>query len=670
MKKLLVAAGSIAALLSSTPSFAAMGETAANGAELSPVPVDYWAVRGAISSVSVSPDGKHMALMRITSKDGDPIIEVYDTDDLSKAPIRANAEPMEITGRLTWVSDDVFFGTAMQVVQKSVKGAEDDVRRYKSFAYNINTKKFSQFETPTGKGVFILAGLLPNEPRNILVATSNGPEATASDDPAEAFRPRSFYRYNIDSAAKSLVLRGGGKQPSPTFDINGNPRFAQSVDVGSDEFVFYYRGPNETNWTEILRQSAEDWDRMDFSFEGDVKGKPGVISVLARNNGEDKIALWEFDTKTKAFGSKIWGTEEADILGTFSGNFWSGDDEIKGVIYPGAKVERHYFDASEKALMDKIKPAIQNAFDTRILSRSRDGNTMTVLNVAPRDSGTYYLIKDGRLQKIGSTNPLLSEDDFSDVEYIKYPARDGLTIPAYVTKPKGQGPFPLIVLPHGGPYVNEVIVYDEWSQMLANNGYMVIQPQYRGSEGHGWNHFIKTWHEHGLAMNDDLDDGAKYLIDKGLVDADRVAMFGWSYGGYAALVAASRENNIYQCTIPGAFVADPLMSYNGRKNDAIKYFDDFSAQRGGKVGISPMDEVDKVNVPMLLIHGDWDRRVLFKHYTNYKKALEKAGKADNMKFLPLKGADHFLSTHRYEHNQKYYSAILEFLKEDCGPGGL
>ena len=305
-----------------------------------------------------------------------------------------------------------------------------------------------------------------------------------------------------------------------------------------------------------------------------------------------------------------------------------------------------------------------------ITSRSRDGHVMTVFNVGPKDSGTHYLVNRGKLQKIGSANPLLKDGDYSNVEYIKYPARDGLMIPAYVTHPKGPGPHPLVVLPHGGPYVQETITYDEWGQMLANNGYMVIQPQYRGSEGHGWKHFISTWHEHGKAMNDDKDDGAKYLISKGLVDPDRVAMFGWSYGGYAALVAASREDQIYQCTIPGAFVADPLMSYNGRKNTTIKYFDDFSAQRGGNVGINPMDEVEKVNVPMLLIHGKWDRRVIFKHYTKYKKALEKAGKADQMKFLPIKKADHFLYTHRYEHNKEYMSAIFDYLKNDCGPGGL
>jgi len=643
--------------------------TAANGYTAgTPVPMDYWAVRSAVSGVSVSPDGKHMVVQRINSKDGDPIIEVYNVGNLAEKPIRINAKPMEFLGGGTWVSDDVFTGQAMQVINKSVKGPERDVRRYRNYAYNVNTKEFETFDTD--KGVFELAGLLPKEPREILIAESNGPSVAGSDDPFAAFRPSSYYKYNIDTGAKSLVYRGGGKYPQASFDIDGKPRLTSGFDAASDEIMTYYRSPTDTEWREISRLSAEDFDRTDFNYVSDVPGKPGVIYVTARANGEDKIALWEYDTNTLKYGSKVYGRPDVDILGGFFGNGFAGDDELKGVVYGGDKINRHFFSQSEKALYDKIRPSIKNAFQLSITSRSRDGNVMTVYNVGPSDSGTHYLINRGKLQKLGSTNPLLKPQDYSNVEYIKYPARDGLMIPAYVTRPKGSGPFPLVVLPHGGPYVQETIVYDEWSQMLANNGYMVIQPQYRGSEGHGWNHFIKTWHQHGLAMNDDKDDGAKYLISKGEVDPERVAMFGWSYGGYAALVAASREDQIYQCTIPGAFVADPLMSYNGRKNTTFKYFDEFSAQRGGKVGINPMNEVDKVNVPMLLIHGEWDRRVLFKHYEKYKKALKKAGKADQMTFLPLKKADHFLYTHRYEHNLEYMTAILDYLKTDCGPGGL
>ena len=285
---------------------------------------------------------------------------------------------------------------------------------------------------------------------------------------------------------------------------------------------------------------------------------------------------------------------------------------------------------------------------------------------------------------------------------------DGKTISGYVTKPKGKGPFPLIVLPHGGPHVNEVIGYDEWGQFLANNGYMVLQPQYRMSVGWGQNLFDAAYGQHGLAMQDDKDDGAKYLISKGLVDPDRVAMFGWSYGGYAALVAAERTPQIYQCTIAGAAVADPAKSYRERRSPySPKALDDW-AQRRGMIGINPIADIDKVNVPVMMVHGDVDRRVEYYHFKDFKSAMERAGKYNprvivggsnetassvssatrqssgegssaaleqanyqpRSRFVTLEGADHFYATLMYNHQEKLYTEILDFLKNDCGPGGL
>jgi len=281
--------------------------TAANGYTAgTPVPMDYWAVRSAVNSVTVSPDGKRMIVQRINSKDGDPIIEVFNVGNLAEKPIRINADPMEFLGGGTWVSDDVFTGQAMQVVNKFVKGPERDVRRYKNYAYNVNSKDFETFETSSG--VFQLAGLLPKEPRDILIAESNGPTVAASDDPFAAFRPRSYYKYNIDTGARSLVYRGGGKQPQAQFDIDGRPRLSSGIDAASDEIMVYYRSPTDTAWKEISRLSARDFDSMSLDYVSDVKGKPGVINVTARANGEDKIALWEYDTNTQQFGRKVYGS--------------------------------------------------------------------------------------------------------------------------------------------------------------------------------------------------------------------------------------------------------------------------------------------------------------------------------------------------------------------------
>ena len=667
MKRFLVLSCAALALSTlSVPAFAA--NTAANGSSASPVDIDVFAIRSAVSNVSISPNGKYLSLFKIQSKDGNPIIEIYEVDDLSKKPRRLNADPMEYTG-LSWLSDDIFFASARQKLRKHVRAPEADVYSYKTFTYSMKDDKFTEFQTPDGKGVFEIENLLPKDPDHILVALATSPSSQQSDDPFEQFRPRSYYKFNINDGSKKLIYRGGGKQPQAQFDNSGNPRLSVGGDTSSDEIMIYHRRSLEDSWDEVFKLSAREWEKMNVSFVGNVKGNPNAVLVLARVGDDDKTALWEFDLNTKSFSRKVYGNPEVDVLGTQSqSNFWRGEGKIVAATYLGEKVERHWLDQEEKSLYEKIKPAIKNAFSYTITSRSRDGNTMIVSNSGPHDAGSYYLIKNGKVQKLGSQNPLLKDSDYSDVEYIKYPARDGLMIPAYVTKPKGPGPHPLIVLPHGGPYVPEVVIYDEWSQLLANNGYMVIQPQYRGSLGHGWNHYYSMWDEHGGAMQDDKDDGAKYLIEKGLVDPDRVAMFGWSYGGYAALVAASREPNIYQCVIAGAAVADPLAQYNGRKDDSFKYFDELSAQRGGKSGINPMNEINKVNVPILMVHGDVDHRVMIYHYDRYKKAIKKTGK--DFQELKLKGAGHFFSTLFYNHNKDFYTKMLDYLKNDCGPGGL
>ena len=166
---------------------------------------------------------------------------------------------------------------------------------------------------------------------------------------------------------------------------------------------------------------------------------------------------------------------------------------------------------------------------------------------------------------------------------------------------------------------------------------------------------------------DDKDDGAEYLVRRGLVDPDRIAMFGWSYGGYAALVAASREKQMYQCVIAGAAVSDPIMQVNyyrfqlrgtGRE-EQLRMWED---------SISPLDEVEKVNVPMLLIHGSVDQRLPLDHATRYRKLLDKYNK--DYQYLELDGADHFSSTLFYRHQIELYDTIINYLKNDCGPGGL
>ena len=684
-----------------------------------PVPLDYWAIRDTVSTVSVSPDGKHILVMKIESKEGEHVLEIYKTDDFSKPLRRLKAKPMEIISA-SWIDDNHIYGTAWKVVRKSVKRPNQDVRSYRSFSYNLEKNKFSNVD-----GNFSIVSLLPKEPTKILISSGNSVASALGVDPFAAFRPRSYYKFDINTGRSSLVIKGNDKYSGIGFDIDGNPRFANGFDAGTHMQKFYYRAVGETSWSEFNESYDLDLHKNLYRVLGGFQGFKGVSAenpnigyFIDNRDGSDKAALYEFDFTTGQIGKKLYSNPDADVMGIQRSSMSSsGDNRMVAAVYPGAKRERHWFDQTEKALYAQFESKIPNAHQVRISSRSRDGKTMIVYNSGPKDPGSYWLVQDGKMAKLGSRNPLLTPDDLSNVEFIKYNARDGQVVPAYLTTPNtGSAPYPLIVLPHGGPHVNEVIGYDEWSQLLANNGYMVLQPQYRMSVGWGKKHFDSAFGQHGYTMQDDKDDGALYLINKGLAAKDRVAMFGWSYGGYAALVAASRENNIYQCTIAGAAVSDPKKSYLRGRGSTIKALNEWARARGGFVGINPVKEVDKVNIPVMMIHGDVDSRVEYFHYKDYRNEIKKVsgsreigtcsggiddtectttfyrqnrsnkgdavipmatatsgsqdGYTGKMKFVTLKGADHFYSTLMYRHQKKFYTEMLDFLENDCGPGGL
>lgn len=632
------------------------------------IPVDVWALRDVVNAVQISPDGKHLLVHKVESKEGQYILEIYETADLSKPLRRLNADPMEIVSA-QWVSGDVIFGTAWQVNRKTVKGPEDDVRDYKTYAYSLSANKFTSVD-----GNFGIVNLLPEEPDHVLVSTGNVVPDGTGVDPYAAGRPRSYYRFNLKTGARELVLRGGGKIPFvSTWDDKGNPRYTEVQDISAGKIISYYRKPGDSDWIKLNELDLNDPKNLYRVLGGFVgvagfdPDNPNIGYMIDNLNGEDKAALYEFDFTTGKAVKKLFQTEDADVM-SIQLHSIPGNGKLAAARYPGARMEWHWFDEEEKALYEALEKQIPNAWQISISSRSLDGKTMVVTNRGPHDPGSFWLVKDGKLAKLGSRNPLINPEQLADVKYIRYPARDGLTIPAWVTIPKGKPPFPLVVQHNGGPHVNGMVSYDEWGQMLANAGYMVLHPDNRISVGWGQKHFDAGYGEHGLKMQDDKDDGVKYLIDQGLVDPNRVAFFGWSYGGYAALVSLSREPQLYQCAIAGAAVADPEKSYiqGGRSND-LKALDEW-AKRRGMIGINPIKEVSKVNIPLLMIHGNVDRRVLYYHMKDYQKAFEAAGKTGE--FVTLEGADHFYNTLMFNHQQQLVTKMLDYLANDCGPGGL
>ena len=628
-----------------------------------PYPLEYWALREVINNAQVSPDGRYLGIMKIASKKANPIIEVYDAANLNKEPFRIGAKKMEVTN-FYWASDKDIVFTMRQQVRNKIEGFNQGVYETKIAVADVKKKKMRSFDesNPT------IVDLLQEKSDKIIISFTEGEADGPGSKLSEAFRPRAYWEFDLNKGTKKLLIRGKISLGNITFDANGNPWQARGFDLAKGESVWYWRKPGGSGWTEIYRQSEDDFDTFAVANIDDTK--PDHLLVYA-NNGNDKVGLWSFNVNTRQFDELIYRRDDADVYGVrYHSNDWTYPNQVTGVAYFKDKYRVEYFDEVEGATYAQLERVIPNAHYVNINSRSRDGNTMTIYNSGPHDPGTYYLFKDGSIQAVGSKQPLLESENLADVKYISYDARDGKPIPAFLTVPQGEAPFPLIVLPHGGPFVQETVQYDEWAQLLANNGYMVLQPQYRGSQGYGKQFYLDAFMkggQGGYEMQDDKDDGAEYLVRRGLVDPERIAMFGWSYGGYAALVAASREKQIYQCVIAGAAVSDPVMQVNyyrfqlrgAGREEQLRMWDD---------SISPLDEVEKVNVPLLLIHGSVDQRVPPDHAKKYRKLLDKYEK--DYQYLELDGADHFSNTLFYRHQIALYETMIDYLKNDCGPGGL
>lgn len=628
-----------------------------------PYPLEYFALREVVSNVEVSPDGKNVAMLKILSRGGNPVLYVHDTKDLEADPFVVDSDIMEIRS-YGWVSDTNIVVIFRQKVRDKIGGQNEGVYDSKIALLSIKSKSFDEFDV----GYPNVENILPNDPNKIIISTIPGTEEKLRI--SEAFRPRAYYKLNLKSGAKQLLIQGKLDLGQIEFDIDGDPWLARGFDLGSQEYVWYYREKGGKGWDEIFRLHEDSFES--FVLHGKDQDVPGNV-LVSYQNGNDKIGLWSYNTRTKNFDELLYRREDVDVAGVrFHSNNWVFPDRITAVAYSKDKRHFEYFDQTEGATYAQLEDLIPNAHYVRITSRSRDGSTFTVANSGPRDPGTYYLYKDGEFETLGSQQPLIDSDELADMKYIRYKSRDGRTIPAYVTIPNGKKPFPLVVLPHGGPFVQETVIYDEWAQMLANNGYMVLQPQYRGSQGYGLEHYLAAWKdgsEAGFSMQDDKDDGALFLVDKGYADPDRLAMFGWSYGGYAALIAASRTPQIYQCVIAGAAVADMIKQVNTIANES--WFRGASeieqiAYRNG--ALNPVDEVEKVNVPILLIHGSVDQRVQPVQARLYYKQLEKYGKP--YKYVELDGADHFYDTLYFEHQIELYESMIDFLANDCGPNGL
>jgi len=322
-----------------------------------------------------------------------------------------------------------------------------------------------------------------------------------------------------------------------------------------------------------------------------------------------------------------------------------------------------------------LQTSVDAALPQRINQLSGDPRgRLLIHSYADVDPGRWYVLDtDGmKMWHAATFKPKVDSNKMLPMGTIEYRAMDGLSIPAYLTRPASAGaPAPLVVLIHGGPHLRDRWRWDEEVQVLAGSGYAVFQPQFRGSTGFGRRFETAGYGQWGRAMQDDITAGVKHLVEQKIADPQRICIVGASYGGYAALWGLVKTPELYKCGISFAGVADiehMLKDWSDRNADAAVR--EFQRSRIGNPAqdvqrldeVSPLKHAARIQVPLLLAHGEDDKRVPISHSRKMMAALTEHGKP--FEWLMFEEEGHGL--HYTKNRRRYYEAVLAFLSKHIG----
>ncbi|MBR7621000.1 S9 family peptidase [Phenylobacterium sp. 20VBR1] len=350
---------------------------------------------------------------------------------------------------------------------------------------------------------------------------------------------------------------------------------------------------------------------------------------------------------------------------------------IIGVVENDDANTMTFFTPEDQANWNKIKRAFPGERVTR--ESWSDNRKQVVVKVQGPKTGAAYMFVDlaaGRASMVDDMQAGLGPDEISTTSMTTYKAGDGLEIPAVLTLPKGRDPknLPLVVMPHGGPQSFDTIDFDWWRQALASRGYVVLQPNFRGSDGYGPAFTAAGYGEWGRKMQTDLSDGVKHLAAQGIIDPKRVCIVGASYGGYAALAGVALEPGVYRCAVAVSGISNLhrfLMwkrgNLGGGRNDTLRFWHRFMGVEGddesGLDAYSPALQVAKIKAPVLLIHGKDDLVVPYEQSQFMADALVAAGKS--VELVTLAAEDHWLS--RGATRTQMLQATVSFLEKANPP---
>ncbi len=343
------------------------------------------------------------------------------------------------------------------------------------------------------------------------------------------------------------------------------------------------------------------------------------------------------------------------------------DGRLLGYYRGGIHGSHHFLDAARQKALDAAIKAFGGQTVT-LKDWNEDFSKLLVLVEGGSQPQSWFTVdlKSRRANPVGTAYPLAA-DQIGPVRMVRYKANDGLEIEAVLTLPPGAAEkgLPVVILPHGGPNAHDSIGFDWLAQAFASRGYAVLQPNFRGSTGYGPEFMRAGYGQWGRAMQSDVSDGLKYLIDQGIVDPKRACILGASYGGYVALAGVTMQNGLYRCAVSIAGVSDlaqfasTARNQSGRDPTLMRALDQELGKGRDLKAVSPVNWAAKADAPVLLVHGKDDTVVLLKQSSDMEKALRAAGKPVEM--VTLAGEDHWLS--RSETRLAMLEAAMAFVQK-------
>jgi len=614
----------------------AAGGATAQPMNLTPLQIDQAARNPALQGVVMSPDGRHIAGLVANPNYRWPVIAIWDVDAIA-AGRSADAvlipstdmRPVSVgflgNERIIFIVDQPFtYGSNKTFTRQAIVADLDGGNFQQPFAARGALSDTAREVERFGINFSVLLDGTLEDPNEYLILRENIDQGTTEV-------------LSLD-AASLRVSRAGRAGDDEQFIL---------ADVRDGELMVKQRLAYENGGWQVIREvrnrQGGGWQRHDeLSYPirerwtidplGFFDADPNLLYV-STNRGQNFQSVRIYNVQTRQWNPEpVFAAENFDI--TDAGAM--ADRETRELRGAGSYVIAG--PAPRRVFVDDYWAPIQQALETQFrgkqvsfsANRSRRLGRAVIEVSAPNYAPEYYILLNGNeLRLLGRSHPWIDNATLGPQTFVRFQARDGLEIPAFVTLPPGydrntHGRIPVVVHPHGGPWSRDSMTWDRsyWTQFLATRGYAVIQPQYRGSDGFGmalWRAGDQEW---GQKMSDDNDDAAAYLVSEGIGDPNRMAIFGYSYGGFASIAASVRPNSPYQCALSGAGVSDLERLANLWGANRIQ-----RELQGWTVdGMNPIRHVRDANIPILLYHGDHDRQADTVHSRDFYRAMRSAGK--------------------------------------------